>query len=234
MTAGADRRVAIDGLAAPQLEAITAWANGVAAVRPTAVTAVVADRLVELGAIEPAVPAVTTVGLVTDAAPTVTDDLIGHLQAHGLSAMSDGPADAALTLLVRSGATWPEPPADAVHLGVDLTLDHTVVIGPLVVPGVSCCVQCAAGRASHRWGTPTVPPRPRIVARLAVVAALVAVQVELATRGRSPLVNATVAWDLEHGVTDRQHAYKLPGCPRCDSVPPLGRVGLPWAPAASA
>jgi hypothetical protein len=63
---------------------------------------------------------------------------------------------------------------------------------------------------------------------LAVAAALLRVHADLIARGASPLVNATIAWDLERGTTDRQSLYKQPGCARCDTDGANGRVVLPW------
>ena len=63
--------------------------------------------------------------------------------------------------------------------------------------------------------------------RPAVVAELLAVHVRLALAGRSPLVNATIAWDLEQGSCDRQSVFKVPGCATCDRSRATGRVTLP-------
>lgn len=232
LSAGGDRRVAIDGLSAEMIGALVTWERS-GAIEVTDATVVLVDRLVELGAIEPVVSTSRTIRLTSPSdgpvAEQLAEQLADHLGGHRLVVDDGGGAAAgALALVLRTGARWPDPP-DGVHLGVDLTLDHTVVLGPLVVPGVTCCLACAAGRAAHRWGEVAVPPRPRIVERLAVVAALVVVQIELVEQRRSPLVNSTVAWDLELGTTDRQHVYKLPGCQRCDRGAVTGRVELPWA-----
>jgi bacteriocin biosynthesis cyclodehydratase domain-containing protein len=129
---------------------------------------------------------------------------------------------------VRTGAAWPDVPAGRLHLGLDLALHHTIVLGPLVVPGASACLGCLDGRMAHRWSTPVVPPEPLVQRSLAVAAALLRVQVDLVAAGTSPLVNATIAWDLERGTTERQKVYKVVGCPRCDLAPPPGRVHLGW------
>lgn len=228
LSAGADRRVAVDGLTSRQLRALAQWERGAPIEAGAGVTNLI-DRLVEVGAIELGPPGatVTLVGDQRGRAGGAVADLARHLADQRVVVTSASePAD--LAVLVRTGASWPVAPG-GIHLAVDLTLDHTVVLGPLVVPGVSTCVRCAAARTAHRWGTVAVPARPRVTLRPAVVAALLAVQIELAAARRSPLVNATIAWDLEQGVTDRQHAYKLPGCPDCDRVAASGRVELPWA-----
>ena len=134
---------------------------------------------------------------------------------------------AGLAVVVRAGHPWPQPPA-GVHIGLDVSLHHTVVLGPLVVPGVTACIACAEQRAVRRWGEPAIPPTPAVTRHVAAVADLLAIQVELMVAGTSPLVNATIAWDLEHGTCDRQSVYKLVGCSTCDVAPATGRVTLPW------
>lgn len=227
LSAGADRRVAVDGLSSRQLSAVTSWARGAPIDRADDLAHLI-DRLAEVGAVELG-PSGATVALVGDSGPAgdATADLARHLADHRVAVASSSER-ADLAVLVRTGASWPMAPA-GIHLAVDLALDHTVVLGPLVVPGVSTCVRCVAGRAAHRWGGVAVPARPHMTTRPAVVAALLAVQIELAVARRSPLVNATIAWDLERGVADRQHVYKLPGCPVCDRGVGVGRVGLPWS-----
>ena len=73
-------------------------------------------------------------------------------------------------------------------------------------------VRRATGR--RRWGEPAVPTTPAVTRRAAAVADLLAIQVELVAAGTSPLVNATIAWDLEHGTCERQSVYKLVWLPR--------------------
>ncbi|MDD9369879.1 MAG: hypothetical protein PV358_07195 [Acidimicrobiales bacterium] len=267
LSAGADRRVAIDGVDAAQRAAIERWSAGAAVTagapdggrdedcchghshgdsgqgdggdddgdtdcggrgrasgdgveetgsRHQAVARLL-DRLVELGVVVPrAATAPPTV--VADDAVTAGD--LGDLLTEG--------GVGGMLVLVRTGARWPAVPPRRLHLGVDLSLHHTVVLGPLVIPGASACLACLDARVARRWSAPTVPPEPAVRRRLPVVAALLDVQLALVAAGTSPLVNATVAWNLETGTTDRQSLYKLAGCPLCDTGPGDGRVALPW------
>jgi bacteriocin biosynthesis cyclodehydratase domain-containing protein len=232
LSAGADRRIAVDGLAADDRAAVERWAaEGQVPSLPPAGTprARLVDRLVELGA------AVPVAGNGGSTRVVAGDPAVG---ARLRDLLTEEAGD--LVVTVRSSRDgWPAVPA-GLHLGVDLALHHTVVLGPLVVPGVTACLACLDARASHRWGRPAVPARPAVQRRLAVVAALVDVQVGLVAAGTSPLVNATVAWNLETGQVDRQSLYKLAGCPRCSpagaatdpadaaGASGAGRVALPW------
>lgn len=243
LSAGADRRVAIDGVDADQRATVERWSAAAAVTDPASdvaetddegvpnsgdgggakpqlrrgAMARLLDRLVELGVVVP----VTAPG-----PPTVVADDSGTAAALG-DLLTEGGA-AGMVVLVRTGAAWPSTPPGRLHLGVDVSLHHTVVLGPLVVPGASACLACLDARAARRWSAPTVPAAPAVLRRLPVVAALLDVQLGLVAAGTSPLVNATVAWNLETGTTDRQSLYKLAGCTRCDTGPAGGRVTLPW------
>jgi bacteriocin biosynthesis cyclodehydratase domain-containing protein len=223
--AGADRQLAVDGLHADTVE----WAIGLGET-PASIAATtdqqrqLLDRLVDVGAVVPSLP-IAAVALVhhPDTA-RLARDLADRLTAHAVAIADDAP----LAVVLRTGDEW--PPAPPVHhLGVDLTLHHTVLIGPLVLPGASACLRCLQARTDHLWPRAPAPPAPRITRFLGAVADLVAIQVELAVAGCSPLVNATIAWDLERGESERQRVHKLTGCSACGAPPAVGRVHLPWA-----
>ena len=240
LSAGADRRVAIDGVDEAQRAAIERWSAGAAVTVTTGAPGVngdgddgdysgdgpgsrrqavarLLDRLVELGVVVPS----TAPG-----PPTVVAD--DHATAGALGDLLTEGGAAGMSVLVRTGARWPAVPPGRLHVGVDLSLHHTVVLGPLVIPGASACLACLDARVARRWSSPTVPAEPAIRRRLPVVAALLDVQLALVAAGTSPLVNATIAWNLETGTTDRQSLYKLAGCPHCDTGPGDRRVALPW------
>jgi hypothetical protein len=231
LSAGADRRVAIDGLDAPLQAAVRRWQADGHVEPTTADERRLVDRLVELQAVVPATgpEARRPVQLAGD--PQVIAELADQL---GPGWMLDAASDdgRALVVAVRTARDWPEVPMSRVHMGLDLALHHTIVLGPLVVPGASACLECLDARMAQTWPPSVAPPRPAALASLAVAAALLRVQIELIARGQSPLVNATIAWDLERGTTDRQALYKLAGCPTCDVVAVSGRVTLGWEAAA--
>jgi hypothetical protein len=218
LSAGADRRVAIDGLDPRTRAAAQRWQAGEPAVAHDRAQHLLRDRLVALGALTPALPSAAAVTLIGD--PAVTGELA--------ELMGPGMAPHDLTVAVRTGAAWPSIPDGRVHMGLDVALHHTIVLGPLVLPGASACLGCLDARLAQQWPAAPVPSRPAVQRCLAVAAALLRVQVDLVAGGASPLVNATIAWDLECGTTDRQALYKQPGCTRCDTGGASGRVALPW------
>jgi hypothetical protein len=226
LSAGADRRVAIDGLDRDGRAAVARWQAGDAAVANDGAQRRLIDRLVALGVLVPALAPAWSMLLVGD--PAVTRELAGYVGDGAETGTDRQPRSSDLVVAVRTGTDWPSVPDGHVHLGLDVALHHTVVIGPLVVPGASACLGCLDARIAARWPIPPVPPAPAVRQCLAVAAALLRVQAGLVAGATSPLVNATVAWDLERGTTDRQTLYKLTGCPWCDTGATTGRVALPW------
>ncbi|MFV0306347.1 MAG: hypothetical protein ACK5OX_01215 [Desertimonas sp.] len=235
LSAGADRQVVIDGVDDDLIEHVRRWCDGEpVAAAPGGPLGRVVDRLVELTVLQPCWPTTTVVGVVPigvsgSHGEAMVDRLIGHLAEHGRLALADSQApDDAPRLVVRLGA-GAVPDLTAVHLGVDLRLHHTVVIGPLVVPGRSACLACLDRRMARRWPPAAVPPTPAVQRWLPAVAALVAIQLERAAGHASTLVNATAAWDLEHGTVVREALYGATGCRVCDRAPRRGAIALPWA-----
>ena len=225
LSAGADRRVVIDGLDPAGQAAARRWQAGDAVVADGGQRRLI-DRLVALGALVPTLTPSWSMLLVGDVA--VTAELAGLVGPEAESGANRQPGPGDLAVAVRTGTAWPAVPDGQLHLGLDVSLHHTIVLGPLVLPGASACLGCLDARMAARWPAPVVPPEPAAQRSLAVAAALLRVQADLVAGGTSPLINATVAWDLERGTTDRQALYKLPGCPRCDVGGGGGRVTLPW------
>jgi len=233
VSAGADRIVAVDGVSAAQVASVGEWARGApVAVDHDRSLAPIRDRLAEIGAIAPVFPPAQAVDLIGSAAAQPLLDRLAALAPEPWRAIVGGRA-AGIAVVVRTEQDWPTGPLDRVHLGLDLTMHHTALVGPLVLPGATTCIGCVQSRMARRWGLPAVAAAPMVHALLPVVAALLVVQLRLAVAGTSPLVNATVAWNFEQGTTDRQKTFKLSGCPTC--VPPPtgdadgaeGRVRLP-------
>lgn len=239
LSGGADRRIAIDGLPARSSAAVASWSRGGPIEPVDDDERLVVDRLVELGAVVVERPSPTDVTVTWTNDPdsgfvAALKDVLAPAGWRMVDADLDATTDGAATtrplrVVVRTGsAPWPVGAPPEPHLGVDLTLHHTVLIGPYVVPGASACLDCLDLRVARRWGRPAHPATPGVTRWPAAVAALVAVQVDLIVAGTSSLVNATIAWDLERGTTDRQSLYKMIGCPTCDRATRSGRVALPW------
>ncbi len=217
VSAGADRQVAIDGLTAEQVTAVRSWAEGTSA---EAEADDLVRHLVQLGALVPAIG--------EPAAPLRTTVLATHPAAEPLAESIGGAADAPdLVVVIRCG---PGAPVDTAlpRLIVDVGAEHTVVFGPFVVPGATACETCLDRLLARRWAASPQPAEPRATLEIDVVTSLARRHVELIHRGASPLVNATIAFDLDTMTSTRNHLLMSPGCPTCALAPPGGRLELPW------
>lgn len=229
LTAGPDVLFELAGLSKGSVAAASRWSSGepIAADLPVE-QAELRDLLVGLGALRPVISPLNHLRIVGSAGRR----LLAALQARGMVVEDSGDQDRAgdLTLVVRTGTSWPAAPP-GVHLAVDLTHHHTLVLGPLVVPGVTSCLMCLQRQTTRRWGADQVPAKPEITRWPELTAELIVLQFELARRGESPLVNATIAWDLTGGTTEREDLLRAPNCGgQCRS--PVGdSVDLPWLPA---
>lgn len=219
LIAGADRQIALGGIS-PELEAsVATWSKG--EVRPTTDDeAMLIDQLTAMGVL---VPGVADPVNVIGSGP-LAEELSKRLEAAGCTS-TDG--STGLEVLIRSAQGWPEPSQGATHLAVNNRLHHTVVLGPLVVPGISACTDCLDHRSEYRWPAKPEPAVPAATRFPYLAAELVLIQVGLAKEGRSPLVNATIAWDLETGSAKHETLLKLPGCPKCDTIGSTGQIRLP-------
>lgn len=142
-------------------------------------------------------------------------------------------AQADLVLLLRSTAPWGRalancqaaPPAQP-HLLVDLNHHHTLVLGPLVVPGDTACVACLGMRLAHRWGEPPQPAQPAALHAGPLDAALLAqaLHAVLGPATRLGWVEHSLALDLHTLAGRREAVYRLLGCPVCAPPPGDGRL----------
>lgn len=146
-------------------------------------------------------------------------------------------ADAPLTLLVRTDASWAELMSAYVawhgrgpHMLVDLAHHHTLSVGPLVVPGQTACLACLGHRIVQRWGDLQPPPQPEMLRRTAGVAAMLSDVVRLGPE----LVEQVATLDLRHLRMSRHRVHVQPGCPVCQasrqdpSIELASPFNLPW------
>lgn len=155
----------------------------------------------------------------------------------GLRGLVDASA-ADVVVFVRAGVSLQEYGAASaelvrrgvVHLAVDLAADHTVSLGPLVVPGHSGCVGCLVARVVWRWGDLVPPARPRAAdaSGALVVAGLVERQLQLLGSGVFELADRTVSIDLATLVSSSSPCLRTARCLLCADVLSDGRLALPW------
>ena len=219
--AGPDRSFEINGLDHATVSQLLIWEADDAPIRPaTPNEHRLADRLVDIGAIAPPKPA--GVGLVGDGAEVAA--LRAALADRGVIIANEDP-DLIIVLRGRNG--WPT--VGSPHLAVDSRYHHTIVIGPYVIPGRSTCTGCLDGRIERRWPRFSDPNEPVASTRPVLLAELLTIQIDLIQRGISPLVNGTIAWDLEQGRSEHTTVLKVPGCTTCETSRPDGRLALPLA-----
>lgn len=231
ITAGPDVVFELDGLSQDTVLAAARWSSGSAVEADLpAEQAELRDLLVGLGALRPLTRPQSQLSVVGSASAA----LVEALEARDLSVAADSSHnnayDSDVALVLKTNPTWPDAPKQP-HLAVDLTHHHTLVLGPFVVPGATSCVMCLQTQTTRRWGIDQVPPQPAINRWVAVIAELITLQLELAQRGESPLVNATIAWNLSEGTTEREHLLRAPDCGGQCRSPVSDNLVLPWLPA---
>lgn len=121
----------------------------------------------------------------------------------------------------------PQSPPSGIHLAVDTGNHHTIVLGPLVVPGVTACSNCLDVRIGHRWPTITLPDQTKLEQSTSLLAALISLHLKLAFEGRSPLLNGTSAFNTETGAAVNEPLLKTALCQEC-ARPTNGKIQLPW------
>ena len=221
LSAGPDLSFDLEGLDAGSLDALLQWSRGGCTVDDRDGQTELRSMLVGFGASTPLVDDPIGISLQGDAPAAVRDILLDHC------ALADPADPAAVELLFRTAAAWPTP-SHRVHLGIDLTHHHTLVLGPLVVPGVTSCLSCLDRLVTRRWGADIVADRPTVTRWHAVIAELVIIQLDGLRGGATGLVNATAAWNLADGTVEREALLRAPDCTGLCRAPQLDRLQLPW------
>lgn len=238
VSAGPDVRFELAGLTPEAASSLMHWqASGLAestqAKRTDASNEIAELRtlLVGLGVLVPRLAPDPAVRLLSsrphpelEEALSTRDIIVLPTQAQG----ADTEAEADLELVIRTESAWPETTSARPHLGVDLTHRHTLVLGPLVVAGLSSCLRCLQRQTERQWGPDDIPPEPRINRWIEVLAELLAIQIHLCVAGDRPLVNTTAAWDLQSGSVERERLLRAPDCGGPCRAPTGARIDLPW------
>lgn len=238
-TAGGDQVWVVDDLpgeVAAELE--RCWSNDPPTQEELSAHALRAvEQLRALGAIRPGgLPAGPTirVGLIW------CGDEVPRFASHLGLLLDDGlvPAiEADLAVVCRTTMTLAEmaerlqePGVTIPHLLVDLASQHTVALGPFVVPGFSACARCLTGRVSRRWGDPPTPRAPGATrpAVAALAAGWVAAAVGAIADQRYHLIDTTQSFNPVTGEASSSPVLRWAGCPYCARAVTTGRVQLPW------
>jgi bacteriocin biosynthesis cyclodehydratase domain-containing protein len=227
---GADARFTLRGVDPADLADLLALLNTDGTLDPESVAphlTPVLEVLSRVGALtaesRPESPAPVRVHAAGPASRYVSDQLAERLGA----TCSD------LFLVVRSGDRLEDLNAttvpDGPHLLIDVAYRHRIVIGPLVLPSLTACLSCYAGRLAYRWGDPQPPPEPAASRRVGLIAELVTLEMERVASQAGSLTNACVVFDTEELTTVREPVFKLPWCPRCGpQVTPQAEKAMAW------
>jgi bacteriocin biosynthesis cyclodehydratase domain-containing protein len=149
----------------------------------------------------------------------LTQKLTASLAIHGSRILQQ--AEASFLVVIRTDARLRDlcderyGSLSVPHLLIDLAYEHTVSLGPLVVPGDTACLACFVGRVTERWGDAKPPARPGIWDHGELVCALVALHLQQIAAGNHSLVNQTIAYDFADHEVKKNRIYKLPWCPVC-------------------
>lgn len=230
LSAGADRQVVLDGLGCSDVDGVLEASDGD---ESRTLSASLTARLVDLGVL----------GLDVSTAGDLVGVTVEFISKHpSADALVDALAQRRSTVAVgRSGllvtvrcgpesapCSSTDQQASRPRLVVDVGAEHTVVFGPLVVPGASACEECLDRRIARRWPTPPQPDRPGVAQHVDLIAALLDRHIELAMRASSPLVNHTIAADLDTMTARRDSLLMSPGCSTCSIASPDPRPRLAW------
>lgn len=235
VSAGPDLTFEIDALSERAIAEILTWSGGERIEPALDESIAVASQLLSIGTLESGSASapidVCGEGLVADELRhrfVVTGEPGGHDLPDAVATAA--PLVDALILVLRRTRELPPMP-DTPHLLVDITGHHTLVLGPLVVPGFTACTECLRRRHQRRWPETPIASEPLVANHPALIAELVGIQLRRLRSGSSPLINATIAWDFESGVSTRDDLLRVPGCSGCRSsevVSAVASVRLPW------
>ncbi len=119
------------------------------------------------------------------------------------------------------------------HLLADLAYNHTISLGPLVIPGHSACLNCFAGRLVRHWGNPPTPEEPQAGKHYELIAAFILEQLLTFKKfGNCPsLINRVIAFNLNDFSSQGEKVHRLPWCPFCfppEKLEGSGSFELPW------
>lgn len=119
------------------------------------------------------------------------------------------------------------------YLFVDTAFDHTISVGPFVVPGETACMTCFAGRLTRAWGDITPPSNPRMGNRALLCAAIILEAIEnFREKGVCPAyIERVWSLDVTSMKTTSEKLFKLPWCTTCGSETSgfgEGSFELPW------
>lgn len=226
LAAGADRRVVLDGLTERDRAALLDGHIG-------GLTTAVRARLVELGAIgrslDPAGVLTARVVAVDLGAADLAERLSAALPETARLASDPSAGEAVdLDVVLRCGPGAGAPEPGRPRLIVDVGASRVVVVGPLVHPGASACETCLDRVMRRRWTPAPQPLRPAVADEHQLIAAIVARHLRLIADGRSPVVNATIAVDVDAMTARREPLLMSPRCPTCATEAPAARPRLPW------
>ena len=129
--------------------------------------------------------------------------------------------DCDLGVVIRSGGSYEDLLASTQrlakipHLYIDASFHHTISIGPVVVPGMSACLQCLTTRLADRWAEISPPPVPNVSQKPELLAALALDEILKWQQGSSILVGKVRQIDTRTWHTATDTLLKTTPCKRC-------------------
>jgi hypothetical protein len=232
--AGDDERFGISDLdaqeAAPLIEAWLANSFEALGTAPAA-TQTALEKLCILGAVTSGAPAgvqplrVLVLAVGTSATPAANAlQSIARDQLYLASGEHPGiewEAHFDFVVVIRAGSSYADllastqPLAKIPHLLIDASFHHTLSIGPVVVPGMSACLQCLTTRLANRWGETLPPSLPKASENPELLAALALDEILKWHAGSSMLVGKVRQIDTHTWHTATDTLLKTTPCQRC-------------------